>query len=204
MYGLANGNALDAERLYRQRSPRRHVPERKMLERLHRCLCETGSFVNGMHATVRGRSVRTPQVVEDILQRVEDRQDISTREISRAVNVLHSIVWRVPRDDPTMYRDCKRSYLQIMRHVSSSHAGFCNKSQRSLILVRMCYSRMKAPLLVKAFLIRTTFMCGHLAIRTTHVLMRIRSVSAGIVGDHLIGLYFLPIRLDGRTYIAFL
>ncbi|GBN36634.1 hypothetical protein AVEN_274379-1 [Araneus ventricosus] len=51
MYGLADGNALEAEGLNRQRFPRRHVPERKMLERLHRCLCETGSFVNGMHAT---------------------------------------------------------------------------------------------------------------------------------------------------------
>ncbi|GBN85099.1 hypothetical protein AVEN_237953-1 [Araneus ventricosus] len=73
MYGLANGNALEDERPYRQRFPRRHVTDRKMFERLHRCLCETGSFVTGMHDTGRGRSVRTPQVVEDILQRVEDR-----------------------------------------------------------------------------------------------------------------------------------
>ncbi|GBN85116.1 hypothetical protein AVEN_258295-1 [Araneus ventricosus] len=73
MYGLANGDALEAERLYRQRFPRRHVTDRKMFERLHRCLCETGSFVTGVHDTGSGRSVRTPQVVEDILQRVEDR-----------------------------------------------------------------------------------------------------------------------------------
>ncbi|GBN07677.1 hypothetical protein AVEN_168871-1 [Araneus ventricosus] len=58
-----------------------------MFERLHRCLCETGSFVTGMHDTGRGRSVRTPQVVENILQAVEDRPDISTREVSSAVNV---------------------------------------------------------------------------------------------------------------------
>ncbi|GBO14990.1 hypothetical protein AVEN_77152-1 [Araneus ventricosus] len=72
MDGLANGNALEAERLYRQSFPRIHVPERKMFERLHRCLCETGSFVTGMQATGRGRSVRAPQIVEDVLQRVED------------------------------------------------------------------------------------------------------------------------------------
>ncbi|GBL77885.1 hypothetical protein AVEN_143221-1 [Araneus ventricosus] len=99
MYDLANGNALEAERLYRQRFPRRHVTDRKMFERLHRCLCETGSFVTGMHDTGRSRSVRAPQVVEGILQRVEDRPDISTREISRAVNVPHSIIWRVLRDE---------------------------------------------------------------------------------------------------------
>ncbi|GBN72751.1 hypothetical protein AVEN_36879-1 [Araneus ventricosus] len=69
-----------------------------MFERLHRCMCETGSFATGMHDTGRGRSVRTPQV-EDIMQGVGDRPDISTREVSRAVNVPHSIVWRVLRDE---------------------------------------------------------------------------------------------------------
>ncbi|GBL93999.1 hypothetical protein AVEN_76716-1 [Araneus ventricosus] len=70
-----------------------------MFERLHRCLCEKGSFVTGMHDTGRGSSVRTSQVVEDILQGVGDRPDISTREVSRALNVPHSIVWRVLRDE---------------------------------------------------------------------------------------------------------
>ncbi|GBN77577.1 hypothetical protein AVEN_26135-1 [Araneus ventricosus] len=50
-----------------------------------------------MYDTGRGRSVRTPQIVEDILERVGDRPDISTREVSRAVP--HSIVWRVLRDE---------------------------------------------------------------------------------------------------------
>ncbi|GBN27983.1 hypothetical protein AVEN_264206-1 [Araneus ventricosus] len=99
MYGLANGNDLEAERLYRQRFLRRHVTDQKLFGRLHRYLCETGSFVTGMHDTGRGRSVRTPQVVEDILQGVGDRPDISTREVSRAVNVPYSIVWRVLRDE---------------------------------------------------------------------------------------------------------
>ncbi|GBN24843.1 hypothetical protein AVEN_265149-1 [Araneus ventricosus] len=99
MYSLANGNALEAERLYRQRFPRRHMTDRKMFERLHQCLCETRSFVTGMHDTGRGRSVWTPKAVEDIRQRVEDRADISTQEISHAVNVPHSIVWRVLRDE---------------------------------------------------------------------------------------------------------
>ncbi|GBL91800.1 hypothetical protein AVEN_172730-1 [Araneus ventricosus] len=99
MYGLANENDLEAERLYRQRFPRRHVTDQKLFERLHRCLSETGSFVTSMHDAGRSRSVRTPQVVEDILQGVRDRPDISTREVSRAVNVPYSIVWRVLRDE---------------------------------------------------------------------------------------------------------
>ncbi|GBN19942.1 hypothetical protein AVEN_35916-1 [Araneus ventricosus] len=52
-----------------------------------------------MQDTGHGRNVRTPQVVENILQGVGDRPDISTREVSGAVNVPHSIVWRVLRDE---------------------------------------------------------------------------------------------------------
>ncbi|GBO19700.1 hypothetical protein AVEN_236276-1 [Araneus ventricosus] len=52
-----------------------------------------------MHDTGDGRSVRTTQVVEDILQGVGDRPDISTREVFRAVKVPHSIIWRVLRDE---------------------------------------------------------------------------------------------------------
>ncbi|GBM24138.1 hypothetical protein AVEN_107813-1 [Araneus ventricosus] len=85
-----------------------------------------------MHDTGRGRSVRTPQVVEDILQGVGDRPDISTREVSRAINVPHSIVWRVYYGAnyyiPTIYRKCKPSYLQIMLHVSCLHVGFATAS----------------------------------------------------------------------------
>ncbi|GBM12274.1 hypothetical protein AVEN_155276-1 [Araneus ventricosus] len=100
-----------------------------MFERLHGCLCETGSFVTGMHDTGRSRSVRTPQVVEDILQEVGDRPDISTREVSSAVNVptrLFGENYGTKDNTPTMYRKCKPWYLQIMRHVSSLHVGFFN------------------------------------------------------------------------------
>ncbi|GBN11589.1 hypothetical protein AVEN_23570-1 [Araneus ventricosus] len=54
MYGLANGNDLEAERLYTQRFPRRHVTDQKLFERLHRCLCETGDMIQGV-AGVCGR-----------------------------------------------------------------------------------------------------------------------------------------------------
>ncbi|GBL94770.1 hypothetical protein AVEN_244752-1 [Araneus ventricosus] len=57
MYSIANGNALEAERLYRQRFPRKLVPDRKMFERLHRCLCETGSFVTGVAGVCRSQKL---------------------------------------------------------------------------------------------------------------------------------------------------
>ncbi|GBN34307.1 hypothetical protein AVEN_257912-1 [Araneus ventricosus] len=131
MYGLANGNALEVERLHRQRFPRRHLSDRKLFERLHRCLCEMASFVTDMHDTGHGRSVRTPQVVEDIQeQRVEDRPVISLSEVSRAVNVPHSIVWRLLRYEGLHPYHVQKvqSFIpaDLMSHVLSLHGGFCN------------------------------------------------------------------------------
>ena len=48
-----------------------------------------------------------------------------------------------------------------------------------------CYSRMKASLLVKTFLIRITVMCEYLSIRTIHAFMRIRSASQLMFGLEL-------------------
>jgi hypothetical protein len=46
MYGLADGNALEARRLYRERYPTRRSPDRKTFEGIHRRLCEHGSFAH--------------------------------------------------------------------------------------------------------------------------------------------------------------
>ncbi|GBM73657.1 hypothetical protein AVEN_30768-1 [Araneus ventricosus] len=100
-----------------------------MFERLHVCLCETGSFVTGLHDTGRGRSVRTPQVVEDILQGVGDRPGISRREVSRAVNVPHSIIWRVLREEglhPYHVQKVQAFIPADYADVSHLHVGFCN------------------------------------------------------------------------------
>ena len=86
MHYLAGRNALNAI-LYRQRFPRRLVPDQKMLEHFQLCLRETGFFVSGIHDTGRGRSMSKGQIDDDILQRVENSPDMSTREVFRVVNM---------------------------------------------------------------------------------------------------------------------
>ena len=105
---------------------------------------------------------RTGQVVDNILQRVKDRLNMSTREVSSAVIVLHLTVWRVLRNERL--------------HPYHAHKIQDLMLELSLALVHTCYSKMNVTLLLKAFLIRKTIMYGHLAIRTTHVLVLIRSV----------------------------
>lgn len=212
MYGLANGNALEAARLYRQRFPRRHVPDRKMFEKLHRCLCETGSFVSDMQDTGRSRSVRTPQVEDNILQRVEDRPDISTREVSRAVNVSQSIVWQVLRDE-----GLRPYHPQKVQALKPEDYAPRVEFSRWLLQQLAAQPGFSANVL---FTDESTFTRD--GICNTHNLHSWASrnprdtrshryqerfsvnVWAGIVGDYLIGPYLMPVRLDAATYLIFL
>ena len=43
-YGAANGNAVEARRLYAERYPGRHLPDRRFFISVDRRLRETGSF----------------------------------------------------------------------------------------------------------------------------------------------------------------
>ncbi|GFW16092.1 isatin hydrolase [Trichonephila clavipes] len=49
IYGLAEGNARTAERLYRKRYPQRDVPDHRMFANLHHKLCTYGSLRGNRH-----------------------------------------------------------------------------------------------------------------------------------------------------------
>lgn len=44
-YGAANGNAVEARRLYAERHPGRHLPDRRLFSTVHQRLRDTGSLV---------------------------------------------------------------------------------------------------------------------------------------------------------------
>lgn len=44
IYGLANGNAREARRLYMERYPNRIIPNHKIFSSIHRRLVETGTL----------------------------------------------------------------------------------------------------------------------------------------------------------------
>ncbi|GFY40092.1 DUF4817 domain-containing protein [Trichonephila inaurata madagascariensis] len=89
IYCVADGNALEAQRLYGERFPSRRLPNRKNFERLHRCLRETGSFVSGMHDTLHKTSARTPELEEHVLREFERQLETSTWTVSVAANISH-------------------------------------------------------------------------------------------------------------------
>jgi len=45
MYGISEGNAREAVRLYTERFPMRRAPDHRVFARLHQNLRETGSFM---------------------------------------------------------------------------------------------------------------------------------------------------------------
>jgi hypothetical protein len=94
MYGKANGNALEAARLYQEAFPHRRQPDSRTLTRVHQRLREHGSFAHGGRAG-RPKSL-TPDVEEMVLQRVAQSPGTSTRMIAAQERVLsRSSVWRI-------------------------------------------------------------------------------------------------------------
>jgi hypothetical protein len=60
MYGKANGNALEAARLYREAFPHRRQPDSRTFTRVYQRLRAYGSFAHG------GREGRPKSVIPDI------------------------------------------------------------------------------------------------------------------------------------------
>lgn len=90
IYGLADDNALQTHcRLYQERYPTHRCPNRKTFGRIHRRLCEDGSFVYMSGNKGRLKNT-TPEVQEEILDIVHQDPGISTGRIG-----THASVWRL-------------------------------------------------------------------------------------------------------------
>jgi hypothetical protein len=99
MYGKANGNALEAARLYQEAFPHRRQPDSRTFTRVHQRLRELGSFALGGREG-RPKSVTT-DVEERVLQRVAQSPGTSTRRIAAQERVLsRSSVWRILHRQP--------------------------------------------------------------------------------------------------------
>jgi hypothetical protein len=97
VYGLAEGDAAVARRLYQERYSRRRFPDRKTFVSIHRPFCEHGNFAPRVANRGRQRSA-TPAVEADILEVSNEIPGNSIRRISMQVGIAHSIVWRVLRE----------------------------------------------------------------------------------------------------------
>jgi hypothetical protein len=92
VYGFCDGNSLAVVREYQNRYPDRKQPYRRVLERVHRNLTETGTLKT--HA-LAGRERRNVRGEDDVLDILHDKPPTSTRHISYATGRLSQrAAWR--------------------------------------------------------------------------------------------------------------
>lgn len=212
VYGRANGNSLAAMRLYGETYPNRVVPHHTMFPRLHQRLRETGGFQKQTNENGRPRTVSTPEVEEQVLEELGDCPTTSTRKIAATLHVSHSTVFRVlkyhglypyhiqrvqallPTDFPARVALCR-----WMQHKIADNPHYLAEV---LFTDEASFSRDAI----------SNFHNTHIwADENPHAIVESRhqhqfsvNVWVGIVGEHLLGPFFLPARLTGDVYRHFL
>lgn len=203
IYGRANGNGLLAKRLYVQKYPNRRAPSHRIFARIHQRLRDTGSFEPRNHDRGRNLTVRTPDVEERILVHVEEDPGISVRRIAARENVSRHSVWM------TLHTQLLYPY-HIQRVQALAPADYP---------VRLMFCRWLLRKLVQEPLFLENVLCTdeagftrngifnyhnthhwsdenpHAVVESRHQIRFSVNVWAGILGDRLIGPFFLPLRL---------
>ncbi|GAB1867694.1 Transposase-like protein [Camponotus japonicus] len=99
MYGRANGNALEAHRLYAQNFPKREIPSNRIFAKLHQRLRDIGMFGKNAGDSGRPRSISTPEVEEEILAMVQkENPGISIRRIAAQIDISPRLIWRTLKE----------------------------------------------------------------------------------------------------------
>lgn len=211
MYGLANGNAREARRLYAERFPNRRIPCEKTFINLHLRLEETGSFAKSQTGGPQF-SVRTPELEERILNIVEESPGTSTRKIGNELHVSHKTVWTI-LNDYSLYPYHIQRVQKLLPQDFPRRVNFCtwfqenslgipSFSEKILFTDEANFSRDKIM----------NFHNNHIwAENNPHAVIEGRhqnqfsvNVWAGIVGDTVVGPHFFPNRLNGEVYYNFL
>ena len=212
VYGQANGNSMEAERLYQERYPRRRHPRHSMFPRLFQRLRETGQVKPQYHDRGGRRTVRTPILEEEVLRRVAEEPSVSTRTVAREMDVSQNTVWKVLKEQQLHPYHPQRVHAMIP-------ADFAPRVVFSQWLLQHCLVDHDFP----RYVLFTDEACftkdGMLNTRNSHVwdyenphatVLRGHqhrfsvNVWAGIVNDDLIGPFPLPPRLTGAVYTVLL
>lgn len=212
MYGLANGNAREARRLYMERYPNRVIPNHRMFSDIHRRLSEAGSFSTKRINAGRPRSVRTPQLEEAVMNEIEQHPRTSTRKISVLLNASHQVVWRILRDSLLYPYHIQRVQALLPRDFHP-RVSFCQWYLSRLLMNP--YFDCQILFTDEACFSRTSIINFHnehvWAEENPHGYVETHfqeqfslNVWGGNIGDDLIGPCFLPGRLTGQSYRHFL
>lgn len=211
-YGRAGGNAREACRLYAEHFLNRQCPDHRTFSRVHMRLRETGTFKVSMNDTGRNRVVRDVEFEDIVLQQFEEYPMASTREVARNLGSSKSTVWRVLKEEKLYpYRPQKVQSLKPQdypRRVNLARWFLEKDLQNPLFLEKVLFTDEASFNKDGIFNNRTTHVWAaenpHQVFVRGHQEQFSINVWAGIIGNHLVGPYILPNRLDSRTYLVFL
>lgn len=96
IYGLCNGNARAAQKEYEVRYPDRVIPSRQVFTRVHQRLLETGCVEKHKKEVGPNSDVFAE---EDLLARVEENPEVSTRQLSSDTGLSCWKVSKVLKDN---------------------------------------------------------------------------------------------------------
>lgn len=211
-YGRANGNSLEARRLYEEAFPNRRIPYHSTFANVDRRLRETGRLTGNYSNCGRQYNARTPQAEEDVLNAVAFNPRASTRRIALAETLSQSTTWRILNDEllhpfhvqkvqgllPADYHP-RVNYCQWLLGKCAENPQFCS---RVLFTDEAGFTRNGM------FNYRNEHVWSH---ENPHAIVQFRhqhqfsvNVWAGIVGDCLVGPFVFPERLNGVIYRNFL
>lgn len=211
LYGLANGNSVEARRLYQERYPDRVLPCRQIFINIHRRLTESGSFKRNT-SEGRPRTIRTPAVEEAVLHAVEENPATSTRKIGKELNICYKMVWEILRDSLLYPYHVQRVQALLPRDFEP-RTQFCRWYHQRL--AENPHFDSIIMFTDEAHFSRNAIMNFHnnhnWAQENPHAITESNfqeqfsvNVWIGIIDDYLIGPFFLPLRLNGQSYSHFL
>lgn len=212
VYGLSNGNSLEASRKYAEMYPQRVAPHHTLFPRIHQRLRETGTFVVKKPDCGRQRDVRTPALEEAVLDLVDEQPEISTRRIALQLNVNHMTVFSILKEHLLYPYHIQRVQALLPRDFPN-RLEFCDWM---LGMIEQIPEFLKQVLFTdEANFSRESIINYHNnhlwseenphAITEAHHQQHFSlNVWVGCIGNLLIGPYFLPPRLNGETYCQFL
>lgn len=209
VYVQENYSCLAAARRYREMYPNRVHPNRKTFSNIFIRLGDTGQFK--VKSDV-GRPKNLTVDQEDILVRIADNPELSTRRLSAITGVSHSSVFRLLKKEhlrpyhftsvqnllPTDY-PLRLNFAQWMLNRKNENRNFIKNilftdeatfTRRGVFNWRNSHSwDIENP---------------HL-FRKSHIQHEFKiNVWCGVFGDSLLGPYELPANLNGNSYLEFL
>lgn len=210
VYAQGNFCGRSAARRYELIYPNRRQPNHKIFANLFRRLGETGSFHSKNYGG-RPKNI-TPNQEDEILVRVDENPEVSSRRLSAATGVSQSSIIRILKKENfhpyhftpvqnLLPRDLPRR-LQFCQRILNQHNGDQNFIKNIMFTDEATFTRRGI------FNWRNSHYWEEEnphALKERHFQHEFKlNIWCGIIGDKLLGPYVLPPNLNGGSYLFFL